>query len=636
MDVVIGTAGHIDHGKTSLIKALTGKDADRLPEEKARGITIDLGFAEMVIGETRIGFVDVPGHEKFIKNMLAGATGIDAVLFVVAADEGVMPQTREHLEICSLLKIPNGIIVLTKSDAVEDAWAEAVEDEVRVLVAGSFLENAPIVRVSSKTGDGLPSLVEELVRMAALIQKPESGQILRLPIDRSFPVKGFGTVITGTLMSGSLQTGRTLTVFPQNTEVRVRGLQIHGKAVESVSRSQRTAVNLGGVEHKDIHRGNVLTEKSDGHGTQVFDALVEILPSAKKDLKSRQRVRVHHGAAEILARVHILSEHGNVAPESFGWVQIRLESPVLVFPGDRFVIRSYSPQQTIGGGAVVRINSPRVRSRELKPYINLLERLNDADDQENVLLLATLSEAANVSIDKLQTALGWKFSRAKSVIESLLSSENLVGDLDFAVEKSVLSKYGAKFLAFIEDAAEKDRLSQGVAISELRSKFKSIGDSFISLVIDDLISRGVASLDGDLLALQGRSASFTAEEEGAMALILQTLKARALMALKKSELALAIGLETGLFERVFAFLVSSKRIEVVSGEFVFLTETLTSLETAVLDFADKSVNRLIDVSSFKELTGLSRKYAIPLLEYLDLKKITVRSGEKRVVIKRVS
>src|SRR5919206_1259482 len=364
--VIVGTAGHIDHGKTSLVRALTGVDADRLPEEKRRGITIDLGFAELDLGDVRVGFVDVPGHERFIKNMLAGAHGIDLVALVIASDEGVMPQTREHFDICRLLGVAAGIVVLTKTDTVDAELLELVRLEASELVAGSFLEGAPVVAASARTGQGIEEL-KEVLRASALAAPERSGDaVARLPVDRSFTMRGFGAVATGTLVAGEIKEGEELELLPAGMRVRVRGLQVHGAGVREARAGQRTAVNLGGVETAGVERGMVLAPVGRLRPTQIIDARVHVLADAPRPLRTRQRVRVHHGTAEALARVSVLEESGEVAPGSSGLVQLRLESPVVALPGDRFILRTYSPQQTFARGSFVEAEGVLVAGEVLR------------------------------------------------------------------------------------------------------------------------------------------------------------------------------------------------------------------------------------------------------------------------------
>src|SRR5258706_13442328 len=351
--IIVGTAGHIDHGKTALVRALTGIDADRLPEEKRRGITIDIGFADLDLGEVRIGFVDVPGHERFVKNMLAGAHGIDVVALIIAADESVMPQTREHFDICRLLGVQQGLIVITKKDLVEEDLLQLVRAEAQELVAGSFLEDAPVITVSSRTGEGIEELKTALRVAGRQAPSRSSDFITRLPIDRAFTMRGFGAVVTGTLIAGEISEGEELELLPAGARVRVRGVQVHGSPVARASAGQRTAINLGGVEAAAIERGMILAPAGRLRPALAIDVLVNLLESAPRPLRSRQRVRVHLGAAEVLARVRVLAEGGEIKPGQNGLVQLRTETEIVGVLGDRFILRSYSPQITIGGGLIL-------------------------------------------------------------------------------------------------------------------------------------------------------------------------------------------------------------------------------------------------------------------------------------------
>ncbi|PYS67560.1 MAG: selenocysteine-specific translation elongation factor, partial [Acidobacteria bacterium] len=362
--IIVGTAGHIDHGKSALVRVLTGTDPDRLPEEKKRGITIDLGFADLELGDLRIGFVDVPGHERFVKNMLAGAHGIDVLALVIASDEGVMPQTREHFDICKLLGVKQGIIVLTKQDLVDAEMLSLVEEEARELVKGSFLETAPIVALSSRTGAGLEGLKGNLKQVAAKVPARSSDYVTRLPIDRAFSMKGFGAVATGTLISGEITEASELELLPTGINVRVRGIQVHGKSVQSAVAGQRTAVNLAGVDVAQLERGMVLAEPRTLKTTQIIDAKIDALPLASRGVRSRARVRLHLGAAEVLGRVRVIGDRGEIAPGESGLVQLRVELPVVATHGDRFIIRSYSPAETIAGGVVLDPFATKHRARE--------------------------------------------------------------------------------------------------------------------------------------------------------------------------------------------------------------------------------------------------------------------------------
>ncbi|HKX84642.1 MAG TPA: selenocysteine-specific translation elongation factor, partial [Pyrinomonadaceae bacterium] len=419
MNVIVGTAGHIDHGKTALVKALTGVDADRLPEEKQRGITIDLGFAELDLGEVKIGFVDVPGHERFVKNMLAGASGIDIVLLVIAADEGVMPQTREHFDICRLLEIKNGIVVITKSDLVDEDEMDLAKLDAAELVKGSFLAGAPVIAVSSRSGDGIDALKQALVTMAANLPDRRDLRVSRLPIDRSFSVKGFGAVITGTLGSGEIKEGSDLEILPAAKKVRVRGIQTHGKSVKLAFAGQRTAVNLGGIDHSDIQRGMLLAESGALRPTQIVDAQIEVLQNAGRPIRSRQRVRVHIGTSELLARVAVLNEHREIEPGKKDFVQLTFESPVVGVLGDRFIVRSYSPQTTIAGGEILIADTTRHRAREIDGVSFFLRNLVSAPDLEKKLQLIVKNAGEwGSTFSDLQALTGLRSAFLKSSIEA--------------------------------------------------------------------------------------------------------------------------------------------------------------------------------------------------------------------------
>ena len=357
--VILGTAGHIDHGKTTLIKGLTGIDTDRLKEEKERGITIELGFAHLSLPSGQVlGIVDVPGHEKFVKNMVAGATGIDIVALVIAADEGVMPQTREHLEICQLLRVKRGLVVLTKVDMVDQEWIELVKDDVSSFLAGTFLADAPILEVSAVTGKGLQELTDLLDAMVKEVPEREAGNFFRLPVDRVFTMKGFGTVITGTTMSGSIKTGDEVTVYPQGLESRIRGIQVHNMEVNEVSAGLRTAINLQGLEKEELQRGNVVATKDSLRQTRMVDVVFHLLASAPRKLKNRSIVRFHAGTAEIISTI-VLLDRDELTPGQTCFAEIRLEEPTAVMSHDRYVLRSYSPVRTIGGGEILNALAQR-------------------------------------------------------------------------------------------------------------------------------------------------------------------------------------------------------------------------------------------------------------------------------------
>ena len=472
MDIIVGTAGHIDHGKTALVKALTGVDADRFPEEKRRGITIDIGFAELDLGAVKIGFVDVPGHERFVKNMLAGASGIDLVLLVVAADAGVMPQTREHFEISRLLETKTGLIVITKTDLIDAEFLELVKLDVAELVENSFLETAPVVAVSAKTNAGIEELKNTLQNLALKIPARKNETVARLPIDRSFSVKGFGAVVTGTLISGEIAEADEMEILPAAKKVRVRGVQTHGKTTAAARAGQRTAVNLGGIEHAEIERGMVLAEKNALRATQIFDAEIEVLKTAKKSVKSRQRVRVHIGTIEALARVQVLNEAGEIAAGAKDFVQLRTEIPVVTIPGERFIIRSYSPQMTIAGGKVLDNAAPKHRRKDAEIVRRFLQNLNEASD-DNTLQIKLYLETANESgarFADLQAHTGCHAEILRAAIEKNIEKKSIVEAESFFIARTPFENLKTKTLAEIEKYHKKEPLARGIARETLREK----------------------------------------------------------------------------------------------------------------------------------------------------------------------
>ncbi|HJX92530.1 MAG TPA: selenocysteine-specific translation elongation factor, partial [Pyrinomonadaceae bacterium] len=390
--IIIGTAGHIDHGKSALVRALTGTDPDRLPEEKKRGITIDLGFADLELDGFRFGFVDVPGHERFVKNMLAGAHGIDLLALVIAADEGVMPQTREHFDICKLLGIRSGIVVITKTDLVDAEMLSLVEDDAAELTSHSFLESAPVVAVSSRTGAGFAELKEKLKEVAQRVPLRSTELVTRLPIDRAFSMKGFGPVVTGTLISGEISEGAELELLPKKLTVRVRGTQVHGKAVARAVAGQRTAVNLAGVDVAQLERGMVLAEPRTLRTTQIIDTRIDVLPSAPRGVRSRSRVRLHLNAVEVLARVRVLDHSSEIGSGKSGLAQLRVESPISTVHGDRFILRSYSPAETIAGGVVLDPFAVKHRGKEMGQARTRINRLIDANRVEKLAAFVEMSE----------------------------------------------------------------------------------------------------------------------------------------------------------------------------------------------------------------------------------------------------
>jgi selenocysteine-specific elongation factor len=641
MDIIAGTAGHIDHGKTALVKALTGTDADRLPEEKQRGITIDLGFAELDLGDVRIGFVDVPGHERFVKNMLAGVGGIDLVMLVIAADEGVMPQTREHFQICRLLETRAGMVAITKSDLADEELIELVRLEVAELVAGSFLERAPVVAVSSKTGEGIEEIKQALIGISASLPAREDEQVRRLPIDRSFTVKGFGAVVTGTLLAGEITEGDELEIMPAGRAVRVRGVQAHRKAVKTVHAGQRAAVNLGGIDHTEIERGMVLCEKGVLRPTQAFDAEIEVLKDSKKALRSRQRVRVHIGTVEALARVQVLEDGGEIEPGGRGLAQLRLETAVIALPGDTFIIRSYSPQATIAGGRILDAFAKRHRGRETAAARAFLAelikwRVKPPDFIGNFL---DRNGEGGATFAELQALTGWTDDRLRSALCAAMVYELVVftGDnfIHF-ISHTHFAGLSRKTLAEIEAHHKREPLAKGILLETLREKiFRHVHLDIFIEVLSSLEKKGTIVREKGHVRLAAHNIEISEEEK----LVLERLRklyAEAKLEAPKLEDALelataGIGLKSGHGRKIFQLLLNSGELVKITEDFYFSRPEIESLVEKVKAFAEGTADRLIDVPKFKEIAGISRKYAIPLLEYFDRERVTRRAGDKRLV-----
>src|SRR5437870_5135107 len=468
--ISVGTAGHIDHGKTALVRALTGIDADRLPEEKRRGITIDIGFADLDLGDVRIGFVDVPGHERFVKNMLAGAHGIDLVALVIAADESVLPQTREHFDICRLLGVRQGLVVITKRDLVDEELLQLVRAETEELIAGSFLDGAPILAVSSRTGDRIEVLKTALRELGSLVPERASEFITRLPIDRAFSMRGFGAVVTGTLIAGEVNEGEELELMPAGVRVRVRGVQVHGAAVTNAFAGQRTAINLSGVDAAAIERGMTLAPVGRLRATQIVDARIQLLDDAPRALRSRQRVRVHLGAAEILARVRVLEDDGEIKPGQSGFAQLRSESPIVGVLGDRFILRSYSPQITIGGGLILDAFAAKHRLRDATRTRAWLKDLLEGDRAKQLALLVASADRHGLRRADLSARTAWRNEVIEEATKQALAAGTIVDAEGILISRESLDELKRVVLEEVAVHHKREPLSRGFAKETLRER----------------------------------------------------------------------------------------------------------------------------------------------------------------------
>ena len=627
--VVVGTAGHIDHGKTSLVKALTGTDTDRLPEEKARGITIDLGFAFLEEpGGATIEIVDVPGHERFVKNMLAGVGGIDLVMLVIAADEGVMPQTREHLAICSLLRIKSGLVALTKTDLADPDWIELVRDDVRSLLAPTFLGGCPIVPVSVKTGTGLAELRAALAELARSVPAKSTDQTPRLPIDRVFTVRGFGTVVTGTLTAGVLSVDDRLEVYPRGVGSKVRGLQVHGRAVVRASAGQRTAVNLQAVERAAVERGDVVAPPGGLLPTILADATLELLEDAPRPLKKRDRVRFHVGTQEVMARV-LLVDREQLEPGQASYGRFRLEAPIVALPGDRFVIRSYSPIITIGGGTLLDIAPPRFKRKApaLLAHLTLLEKGDPAQVVEEHLKQAGPAGARAADL-RARTPFGPE--RLRELLDELVKTAAIVAvDREWYLHREANDRLRAQTLGLLEAFHAENPLRAGISREELRSRAGNAQERVFTQLLTSLEAEGVVRSEKDQVRLVSHIIRLTPEQQRVVS-GLDVEFARAGAAPPSPEEALAkLGVKGTERHELFQLLVAERRLVRVKESLYFHAEALGVVQAKLVAYLLQK--KEIGPGDMKDLLGITRKYAIPLMEYFDTQRITVRQGEHRVL-----
>jgi selenocysteine-specific elongation factor len=628
--LVVGTAGHIDHGKSTLVRALTGIDPDRLKEEKARGITIELGFAHATIGGARVAFVDVPGHERFVRTMLAGVGGIDCVLLIVAADESVMPQTREHFDICRLLQIPRGIVVLTKADLADADMRALVRQDVAELVKGSFLDGAAVVEVSASTGEGLDALREAIAaQVAAVSGRPTTGAV-RLPIDRVFTMKGFGTVITGTLVSGRLRVDDELQLQPSGRRVKVRGIQVHGAPAREASAGQRTAVNLAGAEVDQVERGGTLAPSGTLSVTRRIDTAIDLLPTAKP-LKHGARVRLHHGTAEVLGRVSIAGTAGDAAPGTRFLARVRLETAAAVTRGDRFIIRAYSPPITIGGGTVIdpAPTRPGVRSDDGLKSLVALDVDAGRHPAEAVGAMITAAGLAGMPREALTARAGVPPVGVDAVVSALATRgvEAVGGRL---VAANHLARARDMLVKLVTAFHRAQPLSDGLPREEAREKVAARADAAVfERVVDDL--KKARTLAGsDRLALASHTVATTGEDARIKAAIGAAYAAAGLTPPEPAVVQAAAGAPPATVEKITAVLIREKvlvRLETLT----FHSSALQALKDDVRAMKAGGA-ATVDVAAFKDKYGISRKFAIPLLEYLDRERVTRRTGDVRLVL----
>lgn len=629
--VIIGTAGHIDHGKSRLVEALTGTHPDRLEEEKRRGITIDLGFAFLEEHGVRFGFVDVPGHERFVSNMLAGASGIDVLLLVIAADESIKPQTREHFDICRLLGVERGVVALTKSDLVDRDTLELVRLEAEEFLRGSFLADVRMIAVSAKTRAGLDDLTKALSDAASGVTGRDASRYFRLPIDRAFAMKGFGSVVTGTLISGTVGAGDEVELLPAGERLRVRGVQSGGKVVERAMPGQRTAVNLAGIEHTALKRGMVLLTPGKFRKTRRIDARLELLASARK-MKQGARVHFHAGTAETIAEVFF---HGQkeLQPGSSAFANLKLQDDILVLEGDRFIVRQFSPVVTIGGGMVLDplARRPMLRDTGRVGYLETLERGSRED------VLASLVERAVLGLgyEEIVARTAWMDDEIREVSKKLaaagrvkaVSTEPLV-----LVAEKLFAEVRSRILEKVEKFQKENPLVPGILREDLRASLgKRVRAETFRAALEELIAQKKLDAPGELVKKAGSEITLQPEEVKAKEQIEAAFLAAGLEVPSVKEVLAKLAIETRRAERLLQILLREKELVRVSPDLIFHRQALVELKEKLWTYK-KSKGERISVPAFKELTGITRKYAIPLLEYLDRERVTRRAGDERVIL----
>jgi selenocysteine-specific elongation factor len=629
--IIAGTAGHIDHGKSALVRALTGVDPDRLKEEQQRGITIDLGFAHLDLGDVQVGFVDVPGHEKFVKNMLAGVGGIDFVLLVVAADESIMPQTREHFDICRLLGVSAGIVVINKVDLVDPEMLELVVDEVTEAMAGSFLEKAEIIPVSSRTGEGIEQLKRSIHDLALAAPPRPGNRLLRLPIDRAFSIHGFGTVVTGTLTSGEIQKDQEIEFVPGGLTAKVRGLQVHGRMTPRAVAGQRTAVNLQGIDLAQVERGMVVTVPRLFRPTQILDVRLSLLPDAKP-LRNLVKVRFHQGTLEVLARVALLGQD-TLAPGETAYAQLRLDAPAFCLHDDAFIIRRFSPTITIGGGRVLHPNPSKHKSTDGRTLAALKELDREGLEAKIPVLIATDAKRA-VTVGGLNSLLGLPGAEITRICAELAKAGRIVmiaAPSPILTLPSVVADLQKETLARVAAFHKDNELQRGISKEELRKRFyDDVPLEVFRHCLDRMVEARQIVFLGEAVSLYGREIQLSAEEETLREMIEAAVRQAAYQPPAMAELQASIPADSEAVRRIFFWMLKEKILVKLSDDLIYHRETLEEMKGRIR--AAYAPGARFGVADFKDLFGITRKHAIPLLEHFDREKFTRRLGNDRVLV----
>jgi selenocysteine-specific elongation factor len=628
--IVLGTAGHIDHGKTTLVKALTGINTDRLKEEQLRGITIELGFAWLDLpGGLRIGIVDVPGHEKFVKNMVAGATGIDIVAMVIAADEGVMPQTREHMEICQLLGVKYGFVVLTKTDLVDEEWLELVTDDIRKFMKGTFLENSPILPVSAATGKGIPEFIKTLDEMSPKIQGRSSSGLFRLPVDRVFTMKGFGTVITGTLISGRVAVGETIMIYPSGVTSKVRGIQVHNETVNEAVAGMRTAINFQGLEKSSVERGEVVSTPGSLIPGYMLDVSLHLLKSNKKPVKNRTRVRFHTGTSEILGNL-VLLDRDELPPGEDTVAQIRLDSPTAVVKDDRFVLRSFSPVRTIAGGQILN-PVPRKHKRFRPEVTDALGNLPNLSPDELIAYYVAEAGYKGASFADLKVMTNISEKNLDGSLQNLLSKKDIVlidKETRIYLHQSGIEALKNEMVEFIDLYHKTNPLKAGMPKEELKSKLPAfLNPKLFVLIINQMTKDKKIAVEEDMVRLEGHKISLGEDQSGIKMKIIKAFKESGLTPPYLKDLTQELKIEPAKAKDVFMLLVDEGVLLKIKEDLYYHADNITDIRNRMVEFLRE--NGEMTTPQFKDMTGASRKFLIPLLEYFDSKNVTIRIGDIR-------
>ncbi len=635
-NIILGTAGHIDHGKTSLVKALTGIETDRLKEEKERGITIELGFASLDLPNGKhIGIVDMPGHERFVKNMVAGSSGIDVVTMVIAADEGVMPQTREHMEICNLMGIQHGIIALTKTDLVDEDLLEMALDDINDFVQGTFLEDKPIIPLSSTTGQGLEDFIATLESICDHIPERKFSSIFRLPVDRVFSMKGFGTVITGTLTSGGIQVGDDIMVYPKRIVSKVRGIQVHSNSVDKAGPGTRTAINFQGLDKEAVFRGNILSTPGTLIESYMVDAHFHYLTSNAKPAKPRTRIRFHSGTSEILGYM-ILLDREELLPGDEAPVQFRLESPVCCIKEDRYVIRSYSPIKTIGGGAILNPVSQKHKLFD-KKVVQGLEDLSQDDPEQTISFFLSLKGYAGLSLNQLRVMTNIPDKRLAATLQRMLARQAIVQtdkDRQIYVNGAFFDEFKTKVVDKIQQYHAANPLKEGMPTQELKSKFQYIEDAkFFNILFTKLAKDNTLVQDKNIVKLVGFEVALQVDQHEIKEKITKIYQSAGLTPPFFRTICQDLKLDPKTAKDVLQMLIDEHLVIKTKDDLNFDARAIADLEKILISFLKE--NKEITTPEFKDMTGISRKFVIPLIEYFDSVNLTIRVGDTRQLRRKV-